>query len=100
MDPESVIVQNMINVLKKIDKESKQKKDDVQEFNKCGLAIKKILDKIEIDFGTQFMIKIFYITCQELGHTLGPLDSSILQKLIKNGFVIKNINKKSKYCKS
>ncbi len=93
--------ENFISVLTLLDNKAKQfkLKNNADEYGKRGLAITKLLNQIENDFGIEYMIDIFIRTSKQLGHNLGPLDSSIVTKLIDNGFEIKNVSNIVKYKK-
>jgi hypothetical protein len=93
MSGNKTILNNIVSVLIRIDHEGRKPNINAVEFNNCGQAISKLLKRIEDDFGIDFMIEVFIITTKQLNHTLGPLDVSILKKLMLNGFEINSINK-------
>lgn len=94
-----VISNNIINTLIKLNKESQKKDIDPNEFGKIGFAITYILNKVEDDFGKDKFLEIFKKTNTQLGHTLGPLNISIIKKLVSLGFEIKQIKRGVKYQK-
>ncbi len=85
------VIDNIVSVLIRLDREASKSDISAYEFAKRGNAIKHILNKIENDFGLKFMIDIFVLTNQKLGHTLGPLHTEIIQKLTSQDFTITNI---------
>lgn len=97
MNDNKTITDNIITVLVKLDNESKEKDISATEFGKRGNAITNLLLQVENDFGIEYMLKIFIIACKKLGHTLGPLDTSVVKKLIENGFIVNKIDKVVSY---
>ena len=91
------IIDNIVSVLIHLD--IREANISAYEFGKRGIAIKNLLNKVEDDFGFEFMIHIFMITSKQLGHTLGPLDISIVEKLTSVGFGIKKVTKVCEYSK-
>ena len=67
------------------------KLDDKKEYYRRGLGIKTLLNKIEHDFNTKEMLRVFIRTCQRLNETLNPLDIETIHKLTDNGFEIKKV---------
>jgi hypothetical protein len=63
--------------------------NDKKEFARRGHAIELILEDVERKFGLEWMLQLFEVTCGKLGHILCPVSSSIVKKLIENGFEIK-----------
>ena len=84
---------NIIDVLIRLDNESKEQNITKEEYFKRGQAIKFLMNKIEEDFGELFLKEIFIQTNEKLGRTLSLLDISIVQKLLLLGFEIKEIKK-------
>jgi len=75
------IVENTITVLINLDTESNQPNITTEEYDKLGTEITKILNKFEEKFGLESMLNLFAFTSKKLGHTLGPLEQSIMDKL-------------------
>ena len=57
--PTKQIEENIISVLLRLDSEAKAPNITAEEFGRRGIAIRRILEKAESDFGQQFMAKIF-----------------------------------------
>lgn len=91
------IKENIIKLLVRIDNVSKKRNVSAEDLSKCGLAIKNILGQVENDFGSEFMLDVFRISSEKLGHTLGPLDISIIKKLMSFGFERKNLKRSLSY---
>ena len=87
------VYENIISVLIRLDEESKMPNITAEEFGRRGIAITRILNKVEEDFGTEIMMKIFALTNARLGRTLGPLDVKFVQRLVKCGVQITNIGR-------
>lgn len=95
------ITNNIVDVLVRLDNEAKTFKPSDNEaktfkpLNKEYIvrlcAIQNILEKVSEDFGENYMIYVFALTCKKLGHTLGPLHSKTVKKLISKGFKIENV---------
>ena len=91
------IIDNIVSVLIHLD--TREANISAYEFGNRGIAIKNILNKVEDDFGFDFMIHLFMITSKQLEHTLGPLDISIVEKLTSVGYGIKKVTKVCEYFK-
>ncbi len=86
-----------VEVISRIDKESKDKNITAEDFPKKGIALTKILRLIEAVWGKSDMIKVLLITRKYIGHTPGPLDTTIISDLVAEGFIVKNVNKVVSY---
>ena len=86
-------LETCIIVLMRYHNEAKDliKLDDKKEYYRRGLGIKTLLNKIEHDFNTKEMLRVYVRTCQRLNETLNPLDIEIIHKLMENGFKINNV---------
>ena len=86
-------IETCIIVLMRYHNEAKDYKmlDDKKEYCRRGLGIKTLLNKIEHDFNTKEMLRVYVRTCQRLNETLNPLDIEIIHKLMENGFKINNV---------
>lgn len=91
------VIENAVGVLVRLDTESRQENITPEEFGKRGMAMKTVLDKLEEDFGLDFMLRIFILAGKRLGRTPGPLDHQTIQKLLDNGFTLKNTEKAVSY---
>ncbi len=87
------IKNNIISTLIRIDTEAHDPNISSEKFSQYAFAIKKILNKVEIDFGSNYLKDIFISTTKQLGHSPGPLEPSMIQKLVSFGFKIKHANK-------
>ena len=81
------------NVLIRLDTEARAVEHDLNEYARRGHAIKFILENVKNDFGVEAMSNVVLQTSRMLGHTLNPLDSTILKDLINRRFVITKIQK-------
>ena len=78
---EQTITEYVVESLMKLDKEAREYQLDSQECYRRAIVIKVILDKVANDFGDSYMIGVIELSSRLLGHTLGPLHSSIVKKL-------------------
>ena len=86
-----IIERNIIDVLKRLTNEAAQiDKLDV-EYARRANAIIYILDKVCNDFGEKYMVYVFKKASDELGNTIGPLDYTILKKLVRLGCKVTNV---------
>ncbi len=87
------ITENVVSVLMRLhhEAESCRIKYQMSEYVHRSDAIKSLLEQVEKDFGEEYMLYVFMMASDRLGDTLGPLDPTILQKLIKMGCVVKKI---------
>lgn len=80
-----------VKLLKKIHNDANifLQKDNKEEYYKCGIIIDQILHSIENDYGIKEVIKIIIKIKKDIGQTLNPINISMLQKLVNNGFEVK-----------
>ena len=81
----------VIPTLERLDKEASEEGASGQDKVQRCIAIKRILDMVEQDFGTLAMVAVVAKVSEEIGHSLGPLHHSILKKLVDNGCKITNV---------
>ena len=98
MDTSTKLIQdNIITVLVRLDSEAKKPGTSVEEFGKHAFAITKLLNKVTDDFGDGVMLKLFGAASKQAGHTIGPLEQSIVKKLVGSGLEITKIGKVAYY---
>ena len=83
----------VIPVLKRLDTEGHAPNNDPKDFVRIGLGIQKVLDMVERDFGRKSMVMVVGCVSQLLGHSLSPLDNSIIKKLVAEGVEIGEIKR-------
>ena len=93
------IYKNVMFVLMRLHKEAREPNISDNEYANRAFAITKLLNRFEDDFGTEAMITIIQKTSEMLGETLGPLDSTIVKKLIAKGWEVTKISKVLEYTK-
>ena len=79
--------------LKRLDEEGRVPNLAPKEMVRIGLSIKKILNMVERDFGRTSMKHVVGCVSNMLGHSLSPLDTSIIEKLVAEGVEIEGIRK-------
>ena len=89
----------VIPVLKRLDRDGHAPGMEPQDFVRTGLCIKKVLDMVETDFGRKSMAMVVGCVSEMLGHSLSPLDNSIIKKLVAEGFDIGEIKSVVSYSK-
>merc|ERR1711962_163902 len=99
MDFTAEMQQNVVTVLVRLDNEAKEPNIGPEEFAKRGFGIQNLLRKVESDFGTGMMMKMFIKANEAAGHTIGPLDASFVKELMKMGCTITGVHKVVKYNK-
>ena len=72
---DAIATRNIIEVLVRLDGEVKEPR--------CGIAINRLLRKVESDFDTQAMLIIFTAASEQAGHTIGPLELGIIKGVSK-----------------
>ena len=92
MQNKEVILNTIVQVLSRLDSEANKPNISPEDYAHRGHAITKILNKVENDFGKIFMLNVFTFTNKTVGHTIGPLEPVIVNKLIDLGCKI-NVNK-------
>ena len=80
-------------ILKRLDEEGRVPNIAPKEPVRIGLSIKKILNMVERDFGRTSMMHVVGCVIEMLGHSLSPLDTSIIKKLVAEGVEIGEIKK-------
>jgi len=50
-----------------------------------------ILNKLEQDFSTKFMLYVFCKTKNRLGEALSPITDQLLNRLLDHGFTVNNL---------
>ena len=95
-----LITENIVSVIVRIDNESKVPNISAEEFVKCGNAMTRLLNKVENDFDLMFMCKVIIRATDKLKHTPGPLNTSIIKKLISKGFILHDVTRVATYSKS
>ena len=89
----------VIPVLKRLDTEGRAPNNDPKDFVRIGLGIQKVLDMVERDFGRKSMAMVVCCVSEMLGHSLSPLDYSIIKKLVAEGVEIGEIKRVVSYNK-
>ena len=89
------ILSDQITILKNLDSHGKD--IELEDFIMRGKLIKQNLSLIENMFGFDIVLWIIKRTSIELGHTLSPLDSELVQKMIKAGCSVKEVKKVAEY---
>lgn len=97
--PPRQVTDTYMSVLMQLDRESKAPAADKYTYGRCGVHVKSVLEKAEADYGTEYMVGLFAVTCLQLGHTLGPLEVSLLDKLVRNGAKVRQVERAVAYDK-
>ena len=90
----------VIPVLKRLDTEGHAPEIEPKDFVRIGFGIKGVLDMVERDFGRKSMAIVVGCVSEQLGHSLSPLDNSIVKKLVAEGFEIGEIKRAVSYSKN
>ncbi len=96
---ETIIENNIITVLVRLDNEAHEKGISPLEYARRGFGITNISNRVINDFGINYYLRILDKTNRKLGHTLGPLDSTIVKQLVKEGCVVSNMRRCVEYAK-
>jgi len=89
----------VIPLLQRLDRDGHAPENEPKDFVRIGLCIKKVLDMVERDFGRKSMAMVVGCVSEMLGHSLSPLDNSIVKKLVAEGFEIGKIKSVVSYSK-
>ena len=87
MDPEVII-----SLLIRHDSKAKDPKVSMGDYVRLGNAISSLLETVEKEFDTDYMIKLYRAASQRAGHSIGPMNHKILQTFVRNGCTAKIIN--------
>ena len=93
MEMFDIIIENIVTVIVRIDNESKVPNISAEEFVRCGLAMDRLLNKVENDFDLNFMCRAFIKATERLKHSPGPVGPTIIKKLMSKGFVLHDVMK-------
>ena len=86
-----IYLETNINLLVRLSKEAHAQNTDAKRYVIIAKGISEILNTIEKHHGIQCLHYVAYATTLRLGHALGPLNDSIMDKLIKQGCVATRI---------
>lgn len=73
--------------LKQLDVEIRKEGITPQEYDKCKLVMNQLLIYIDNEYGFEDMVNLMKIISTDIGHPLGPLNKSLIKKLVKLGWV-------------
>ena len=93
--PPAQIQRNIISVLIRLDREAREAKtgpNNVEEIARRGNAITWLMRKVEKDFGSNIMLTLHADASVEAGHTIGPLDASLLKDMLNMGCNVKKVH--------
>ena len=89
------VQKNIVSVLLRLDHEAREAKNhpnSAKEIGRRGAAITGLLRKVENDFGSNFMLKVHKDASSKAGHTIGPLDASLLKDMMNMGCSVKKVH--------
>ena len=84
-------IETNISLLVRLSKEANDPNIDAKRYAVIAKGISEILNTIEKHHGIQYLHYIIYITTLRLGHGLGPLNATTMNKLIKQGCTLTKI---------
>ena len=93
--PPIEIQNNIISVLVRLDSEAREAKNhpnSAKEIGRRGAAITGLMRKVENDFGSNVMLKLHKDASSKAGHTIGPLDASLLKDMLNMGCSVKKVH--------
>ena len=89
----AIKLDELISVLIRHDFESKDPNISMEDFYKHSRGICDILEALEKDYNTNYMLRIYFLASNRAGHSIGPLTLKIVHTLIKNGCKVNKITK-------
>ena len=87
MDPEVII-----SFLIRYDSKAKDPKVSMGDYVRHTNAISCLLEAVEKEFDTDYMIKLYRAASQRAGHPIGPMKHNVLQTFIRKGCTAKITN--------
>ena len=87
MDPEVIIT-----FLIRYDSKAKDPKGSMGDYVRHTNAIFCLLEAVEKEFDTDYMIKLYPAASQRAGHSIGPMKHKLLQTFIKKRCTAKITN--------
>ena len=85
------VADDTVEVLVKLHEEAKQNRGNIEEYVKRGRTVSMILNKLEQDFSTKFMLYVFCKAQNRLGEALSPISDQLLNRLLDHGFTMNNL---------
>ena len=86
-----IYLETNINLLVRLSKEAHDPNIDAKRYIIIARGIADILNTIEKHHGIQYLHYIIYIATLRLGHGLGPLNATTMNRLIKQGCTLTKI---------
>ena len=86
-----IYLESNINLLVRLSKEAHAPNTDAKRYVVIAKGISEILNTIEKHHSIQCLHYVAYATSLRLGHSLGPVNSRIMDKLIKQGCIVTRI---------
>ena len=80
-----------VNLLTRLSREANDPNIDAKRYKIIAKGISEILATIEKYHGMYYLYYVAHITSLRLGHSLGPLNASVMNKLVNQGCVITKI---------
>ena len=93
VDPE-----DLISVLMRHNSGAKHHNISMEEYAKHANSISNLLEAVEKDYNTHYMMNIYREASRRAGCCIGPLNRKVLQKFVNNGCKPK-VSKCLKYTK-
>ena len=84
-------LESNINLLVRLSKEAHAHNTDAKRYVIIAKGISEILNTVEKHHGVECLHYVAYAAQLRLGHTLGPLNASVMDKLIKQGCIVTRV---------
>ena len=88
---ETLIFNNIVNVLIRLDNEAHEKNVSQYEYARRGFAIANLSNRVIKDFGMKYYLTVLKTIDKKLSRSLSPLDISLVKKLKQSGYQIEII---------
>ena len=86
-----IYLESNINLLVRLSKEAHDPITDAKRYVVIAKGISEILNTIAKHHGIECLHYVAYAAQLRLGHTLGPLNASVMDKLIRQGCIVTRV---------
>ena len=84
-------IETSINLIVRLSREAHEPNTSFKRYSSLANAISNVLNSIEKLHGSYYLHYTAYISALRLGHSLGPINEIMMNKLTKKGCMITKI---------
>ena len=84
-------IETSINLIVRLSREAHEPNTSFKRYSSLANAISNVLNSIEKYHGSYYLHYATFMSAVKLGHSLGPINEIMMNKLTKRGCIITNI---------